>query len=72
MSREGKAPQVGEMVRIVRKHPRGKELIACTDATLRALALDRSKPEDVRMLAAVLARMSAGQRQLLALKARLP
>ena len=69
--RPGQPPQVGEMVRIIRKHKRGAELVACTSETLRSIALEDTD-ESTRMLAAVLAAMNSGQRKLLAFKARLP
>ena len=70
MSREGKPPQVGEMVAIVRSHPRGAALVHADADTLRRVSAEGAD-ENTRMLAAVLATMTPAQLALLRFKARL-
>lgn len=70
MKRAGKPPQVGEMVGLVRAHPRGAAMALSDAETLRRIA-DESNDEATRMLAAVLATMSPAQMALLRFKARL-
>ena len=68
--RTGKPPQVGEMVAIVRNHPRGAALVHAAPDVLQRVSVE-ADDEATRMLAAVLASMSPAQMKLLRFKARL-
>ena len=62
-------PGVSEMVRLIRRSVWRRELVALDSGDLMAL-VETDVDEETRMLASVLATMTAGQRKLLAWKAR--
>ena len=62
-------PSVSEMVRLIRRSTWRRELVALDSGDLLAL-VEADVDDETRMLASVLATMTAGQRKLLAWKAR--
>lgn len=62
-------PSVGEMAAVMRRRPASKSLLELDSGDLMAL-VEAEVDEETRMLASVLATMSAGQRKLLAWKVR--
>jgi len=70
MSRDGKAPQVGEMVRLLRRRPHARHLVGETQPKLEAMA--REDNEELAMLAGLLLAMSPGQIALLRSRLKVP
>ena len=62
-------PSVSEMVRLIRRSAWRRELAELDSGDLMAL-VEADVDDETRMLASVLATMTAGQRKLLAWKAR--
>lgn len=62
-------PGVGEMASVMRRRPASKALLELEVGDLMALT-ESAVDDETRMLASVLATMSAGQRKLLAWKVR--
>lgn len=70
MSRDGKAPQVGEMVRLFRRRPHALRLVASAQSQLETVA--REEDEELAMLAGLLLAMSPGQMALLRSRLKAP
>ena len=69
MRPDANPPGVSEMVRLIRRSAWRRELVALDSGDLMAL-VEADVDDETRMLASVLAAMTAGQRKLLAWKAR--